>query len=83
MKQRSQTHYSFPNIDKSNSYSPGDNVPWIDNIIPEGSYHAEDINELIQREMRKYSHYDKASDKVYIVISANTNTLESEFDCQE
>ena len=51
-----ETYYSFPNIDRSNncfSYSPGANEPWVDIIIPEGSYHVEDINELIQREMRK------------------------------
>ena len=35
------------------SYSPGANGQWLDIIIPEGSYHVEDINELIQREMRK------------------------------
>ena len=51
-----KTYYSFPNIDRSNncfSYSPGENTPWFDIIIPEGSYHVEDINEFIQREMRK------------------------------
>ena len=51
-----ETYYSFPNIDISNncfSYSPGANKPWFDIIIPEGSYHVEDINELIQREVRK------------------------------
>ena len=47
-------------------------------IIPEGSYHVEDINEFIQREMRKNCHYDKANDKDNIEISANTNTLKSE-----
>ena len=47
-------------------------------IIPEGSYHVEDINEFIQREMRKNGHYDKANDKDNIEISANTNTLKSE-----
>ena len=60
-----ETYYSFPNIDRSNNcftYSPGANAPWFDIIIPEGSYHVEDINELIQREMRKNDHYDKASD---------------------
>ena len=75
-----ETYYSFPNIDISNncfSYSPGANAQWFE-IIPEGSYHVEDINEFIQREMRTNSHYDKASDKVYIEISANTNTLKSE-----
>ena len=76
-----KTYYSFPNIDRSNncfSYSPGANAQWFDIIIPEYSYHAEDINELIQREMRQNSHYDKANDKVYIEISVNTNTFKSE-----
>ena len=51
-----ETYYSFPNIDRSNncfSYSPGANEPWVDIIIPEGRYHVEDINEFIQRQMRK------------------------------
>ena len=45
-----ETYYSFPNIDRSNncfSYSRGANAPWFDIIIPEGKYHAEDINEFI------------------------------------
>ena len=49
-----------------------------DIIIPAGSYHVEDINELIQREIRKNGHYNKAIDKDNIEISANTNTLKSE-----
>ena len=76
-----EAYYSFPNIDRSNncfSYSPGANVPWFDIIIPESSYHVEDINEFIQRELRKNNHYDQTRDKVYIEISANTNTLKSE-----
>ena len=53
-----ETDDSFPNIDKSNncysiSYSPGANTPSFVIIIPEGSYHVEDVNEFIQREMRK------------------------------
>ena len=51
-----ETYYSFPNIDRSNNcftYSPGANTPWVDIIIPEGNHHVEDINEFIQREMRK------------------------------
>ena len=51
-----ETYYSFPNIDRSNncfSYSPDANAPWFDIIIPEGSYHVEDINEFIYRQMRK------------------------------
>ena len=76
-----ETYYSFPNIDISSncfSYSPGANTPWFDIIIPEGSYDVEDINEFIQREIRKNNHSDQTSDKVYIEISANTNTLKSE-----
>ena len=75
------TYYSLPNIDRSNNcftYSPGASTPSVDIIIPEGSYHVEDINELIQREMRKNSHYDKANDMDNVEISANTNTLKSE-----
>ena len=60
------------------TYSSDANTPWFDIIIPEGSYHVEDINEFIQREMRKNCHYDKANDKDNIEISANTNTLKSE-----
>ena len=48
-----------------------------DIIIPEGSYHVEDINEFIQRKMRKNGHYDKVNDKNNVEISANTNTLKS------
>ena len=71
-----ETYYSFPNIDRSNncfSYSPGANSPSFDIIIPEGSYHVEDINEFIHRQMRKNDHYDKANDKDNIKISAKTN----------
>ena len=54
------------------------NAQWFEIIIPDGSYHVEDINEFIQREMRRNIHYDKANDKVYIEISANTDTLKSD-----
>ena len=46
-----ETHYSFPNIDRSNNcftYSPNIDPLWSHIIIPEGSYHVEDINEFIQ-----------------------------------
>ena len=75
------TYYSFLNIDRSNNcftYSANLNPLWFDIIIPEGSYHVEDINEFIQREMRKNGHYDQANDKDNIEISANTNTSKSE-----
>ena len=73
-----ETYYSFPNIDRSDNcftYSTNLDSLWFDIIISEGSYHVEDINEFIQREMRKNNHYDQTSDKVYIEIYANTNTL--------
>ena len=76
-----ETYYSIPNIDRSNncfSYSRGANKPWFENIFPEGSYHVEDINEIIQREMRKNDHYDRANDKNNVEISSNTNTIKSE-----
>ena len=84
MKQQSSiwrriTHFQI--LDRSNncfSYSPRANAPWFDIIILEGSYHVEDINEFIHRQMRKNCHYDKANDKNNIEISANTNTLKSE-----
>ena len=76
-----ESYYSFPNTDRSNNcftYSPNLNPLWFDIMIPKGSYHVQDINEFIQREMRKNCHYDKASDKVEIEISANKNKLKSE-----
>ena len=75
-----ETYYSFPNVDKSNncfSYSPNLDPLWFDIIIPEDTYHVEDMNEFIQRDMRKNNHYDQTRDKVYIEISANTKTLMS------
>ena len=68
-------------MDSSNNcftYTPGANALWYNIIIPEGSYHVEDTNEFIQREIRKNGHYDKPNDKDNIEISANTNTLKSE-----
>ena len=44
-----ETYYSFSNIDRSNNcftYSPNLDPLWFDIIIPEGSYHVKDINEL-------------------------------------
>ena len=71
-----ETNYSFQTIDWSKNcftYSPNLDPLWFNIILPEGSYHVEDINEFIQREMRKNDHYDKANDKNNIEISANTN----------
>ena len=76
-----ETYYSFPKINNSNNcstYTPGANALCCNIILAEGTFHVEDINECIQREMRKNCHYDKANDTCYIEISANTNTLKSE-----
>ena len=51
-----EPYYSFPNIDKSNNcftYASNRDPLWFDIIIPEGSYHVEDIIEFIKREVRK------------------------------
>ena len=74
-------YYSLPNIDRSNNcftYTHGANALWFDIIISEGSYHYEDINEFIEREMRKNGHYDKENEKDNIEIFAYTNRLKSE-----
>ena len=76
-----ETYYSFPNIYRSNkcfSYSPDANASWIYIFIPDGNNRVEYINDSIQREIRKNSHYRKANDKDYFEISANTNTLKYE-----
>ena len=47
-----EMYYSFPNIDYYNNcfaYSPDANTQWFVLLIPQGSYHVEDINEFIQR----------------------------------
>ena len=71
-----ETYY----IDRSNNcltYSPNFNPLWFDMIIPKVSYHVEDINAFIQREIRKNCQYDKENDKDVIEISANINILKS------
>ena len=76
-----ETYYSFPNIDRSNdyfTYALSPTAPWFDIIISEGSYHVEDINEFIHRQMRENGLIDKANNKDNIEISANNNTLKSE-----
>ena len=78
-----ETYNSFPNIDRSNncfSCSPGANAPWVDIMIPEGSYHVDDIKDFINDTKRdgKNGHYDKENGKNNDEISANTNTLRLE-----
>ena len=72
-----ETYYSFPNIDRSNNcftYSPNLDPLWFDIIIPEGSYHVEDINEFIQRDMRKIVTMIKHTIRItlkYLLISTH------------
>lgn len=75
-----ETYYSFPNIDASNNnfrYSPNNGTTWVNIDIPEGSYEISDISEYIQRIMKANSHYDSNTDKYYISLRPNINTLKS------
>ena len=75
-----ETYYSFPNIDETNNtfvYSPDNGNSWEKIKIPEGSYEIDDINNTIQHEMKKRTHYDEINEDYYINIAPNTNTLKS------
>ena len=75
-----ETYYSFPNIDETNNtfvYSPDNGNSWEKIKIPEGSYEIDDINNAIQHEMEKRTHYDEINEDYYINIAPNTNTLKS------
>ena len=75
-----ETYYSFPNIDETNNvfvYSPDNGNSWVKIKIPEGSYEIDDINNTIQHEMEKRTHYDEINEDYYINIAPNTNTLKS------
>ena len=51
-----EMYYSFPNINNSNNCftcTPGAHALWCNIIIPDGSYRVENINDFIQRQMRK------------------------------
>ena len=75
-----ETYYSFPNIDETNNifvYSPDNGNSWVKIKIPEGSYEIDDINNAIQHEMEKRTHYDEINEDYYINIAPNTNTLKS------
>ena len=70
-----KTYYSFKKIDRSSIVLVIHLVLMHHGLKLLFLKVVEDINEFIKREMRKDSHYDNANDKVYIEISANTNTL--------
>ena len=61
------------------TYTPSTNALWCNINIREGIYHVEDIKWVHSTANEKNGHYDKANDKRYIEISANTNTLKSWF----
>ena len=70
-----ETFYLFPN--NVFVYSPDNGNSWVKIKIPEGSYEIDDINNTIQHEMEKRSHYDSINKDYYINISANSNALKS------
>ena len=77
-----ETYYSFPNIDETNNvfvYSPNNGNSWVKIKIPEGSYEIDDINNIIQHEIKKKKrfHHDPINEEYYINISLNSNTLKS------
>ena len=75
-----ETYYSFPNIDATNNnftYSPDDDTDWITIKVPEGCYEITEINECIQRIMKRRGHYDETNSEYCISIQPNTNTLKS------
>lgn len=75
-----ETYYSIPNISSKNNtfkYSPDGGANWSTITIPTGSYDIEDINDVIQREMKANGHWDAANEEYYVSISANPNTLKA------
>ena len=75
-----ETYYSIPNItNKNNSfkYSPDGGVSWLTIIIPTGSYDIEDINDVIQREMKSNGHWDETNEEYYVSLLANPNTMKA------
>ena len=73
-----ETYYSIPNITSKNNvfrYSADEGANWLSITIPTGSYDIEDINDVIQREMKANDHWDEANEEYYVSILANPNTL--------
>ena len=73
-----ETYYSIPNItDKNNKfkYSANGGADWVTITIPTGSYDIEDINDVIQKEMKSSDHWDAANEEYYVSILPNPNTM--------
>ena len=78
-----ETWYSFPNIDSTNNvlrYSNDGGTTWHEVKIPEGSYELKDLNDEIIQQMRMKRHYNELTNKPYISIEANVNTLKTEME---
>ena len=75
-----ETYYSIPNItEKDNkfrySYNGGEN--WSTITIPTESYDIEDINDVIQREMKSNGHWDETNEEFYVSLLPNPNTMKA------
>lgn len=73
-----ETYYSFPNITKENNrfiYSANGGNDWSTITIPVGCYELDDLNIIIQREMKMNGHWDRNNETYYISFSANKATL--------
>ena len=78
-----ETWYSFPNIDSTNNvlrYSNDNGTTWHEMRIPEGRYELKDLNDEIIQQMRMKRHYNELTNKPYISITANVNTLRTELE---
>ena len=76
-----ETWYSFPNLDLTNNvlrYSNDRGTTWHEVRIPEGSYELKDLNDELVQQMRMKRHYNELTNKPYISIAANVNTLRTE-----
>ena len=63
-----ETYYSIPNISNKNNtftYSANGGADWNDITIPTGSYDIDDINDVIQREMKSNGHWDDVNEEFY------------------
>ena len=75
-----ETYYSIPNISNKNNaftYSADGGAAWVDITIPTGSYDIDDINDVIQSEMKSNGHWDDANEEFYVSILANPNTMKA------
>ena len=82
---RLETCYSFPNIDETNNVfriSINNGVDWLDLKIPLGSYSLADINETLQRLLRKGTMSNDGREKKdpYVVLTGNRNTFKCELE---